>query len=88
MLYIFSNLLHSFFGVMLLLFSHMKSWHISAFTSLYSDDAVVPLGPLIDTELKNNDGYTLNYNEYIVYDNRQVRMKYLLQVRFNYGSLW
>ncbi|KAM3940243.1 poly [ADP-ribose] polymerase 2-like isoform 3-T3 [Leptodactylus fuscus] len=52
------------------------------------DGAVVPLGPLIDTQLKNNNGYTLNYNEYIVYDNRQVRMKYLLQVRFNYESLW
>ncbi|XP_056384553.1 poly [ADP-ribose] polymerase 2 isoform X2 [Hyla sarda] len=52
------------------------------------DGAVVPLGPLIDTGLKNKDGYTLNYNEFIVYDSRQVRMKYLLQVRFNYESLW
>ncbi|XP_072005479.1 poly [ADP-ribose] polymerase 2 isoform X1 [Engystomops pustulosus] len=56
--------------------------------SVIHNGAVVPLGPLIDTGLKNNDGYTLNYNEYIVYDSRQVRMKYLLQVRFNYESLW
>ncbi|XP_075685252.1 poly [ADP-ribose] polymerase 2 [Rhinoderma darwinii] len=56
--------------------------------SMIHDGAVVPLGPLIDTGLKMNDGYTLNYNEYIVYDGRQVRMKYLLQVRFNYESLW
>lgn len=46
------------------------------------------MGPLIDTGLQNNAGYTLNYNEYIVYDPRQVRMKYLLQVHFNYESLW
>ncbi|XP_066459830.1 poly [ADP-ribose] polymerase 2 [Eleutherodactylus coqui] len=56
--------------------------------SITHDGSVVPLGPLIDTGLQNNDGYTLNYNEYIVYDARQVRMKYLLQVRFNYESLW
>ncbi|XP_044137189.1 poly [ADP-ribose] polymerase 2-like [Bufo gargarizans] len=56
--------------------------------SIKHEDCVVPMGPLIDTGLNNSDGYTLNYNEYIVYDNHQVRMKYLLQVRFNYDSLW
>ncbi|XP_075068840.1 poly [ADP-ribose] polymerase 2 [Mixophyes fleayi] len=56
--------------------------------SITHDGALVPLGPLIDTGLENNAGYTLNYNEYIVYDHRQVRMKYLLQVKFNYESLW
>ncbi|XP_040272689.1 poly [ADP-ribose] polymerase 2 [Bufo bufo] len=56
--------------------------------SIKHEDSVVPMGPLIDIGLNDNDGYTLNYNEYIVYDNRQVRMKYLLQVRFNYESLW
>ncbi|XP_053324498.1 poly [ADP-ribose] polymerase 2 [Spea bombifrons] len=52
------------------------------------DGALVPLGPLVDTGLVNEAGYTLNYNEYIVYNPNQVRMKYLLQVRFNYASLW
>ncbi|XP_069616674.1 poly [ADP-ribose] polymerase 2 [Ranitomeya imitator] len=56
--------------------------------SINHDGAVVPFGPLIDTGLQNNDGYTLNYNEYIVYDSSQVRMKYLLLVQFNYESLW
>ncbi|XP_040208464.1 poly [ADP-ribose] polymerase 2 isoform X4 [Rana temporaria] len=56
--------------------------------SITHEGTLVPLGPLIDTGLQNNDGYTLNYNEYIVYDSSQVRMKYLLQVHFNYESLW
>ncbi|XP_072271306.1 poly [ADP-ribose] polymerase 2 isoform X1 [Pyxicephalus adspersus] len=56
--------------------------------SITHEGALVPMGPLIDTELQNNDGYTLNYNEYIVYNPCQVRMKYLLQVNFNYESLW
>ena len=29
---------------------------------------------------------TLMYNEYIVYNPAQIRMRYLLQVRFNYNS--
>ncbi|XP_018425532.1 PREDICTED: poly [ADP-ribose] polymerase 2 isoform X2 [Nanorana parkeri] len=56
--------------------------------SIKHEGAMVPMGPLIDTGLQNNDGYTLNYNEYIVYDSCQVQMKYLLQVNFNYESLW
>ncbi|XP_077317279.1 poly [ADP-ribose] polymerase 2 isoform X3 [Lithobates pipiens] len=56
--------------------------------SITHEGTLVPLGPLIDTGLQNTDGYTLNYNEYIVYDSCQVRMKYLLQVQFNYESLW
>ncbi|KAG8455589.1 hypothetical protein GDO86_001694 [Hymenochirus boettgeri] len=52
------------------------------------DGALIPMGPLKETGLANKDGYTLNYNEYIVYDPHQVRMKYLLQVRFNYNCLW
>ncbi|XP_063310870.1 poly [ADP-ribose] polymerase 2 isoform X2 [Pelobates fuscus] len=56
--------------------------------SIIHDGALVPLGPLVDTGLTNSAGYTLNYNEYIVYNPNQVRMKYLVQVRFNYESLW
>ncbi|KAM5194152.1 poly [ADP-ribose] polymerase 2 isoform 2-T2 [Mantella aurantiaca] len=56
--------------------------------SIAHEGALVPLGPLKDAGLQNNAGYTLNYNEYIVYDPCQIRMKYLLQVNFNYESLW
>eukprot|EP00048_Salpingoeca_helianthica_P025002 m.36971 g.36971 ORF g.36971 m.36971 type:complete len:569 (-) comp9749_c0_seq1:118-1824(-) len=44
----------------------------------------VPLGRLIDTKVRNPGGYTLNYNEYIVYNPNQVRFRYLLRVKFNY----
>ncbi|XP_066483001.1 poly [ADP-ribose] polymerase 2 [Tiliqua scincoides] len=50
--------------------------------------AVVPLGPAVETGVVNPQGYTLNYNEFVVYDPRQVRMRYLLKVRFNFAQLW
>ncbi|XP_060112277.1 poly [ADP-ribose] polymerase 2 [Heteronotia binoei] len=50
--------------------------------------AAVPLGPVEETGVVNPSGYTLNYNEFIVYDPQQVRMKYLLKVRFNFTQLW
>uniref|UniRef100_A0A670J5X1 Poly [ADP-ribose] polymerase n=1 Tax=Podarcis muralis TaxID=64176 RepID=A0A670J5X1_PODMU len=50
--------------------------------------SLVPLGPAAETGVVNPNGYTLNYNEFIVYDPRQVRMKYLLKVRFNFTQLW
>ncbi|XP_070582915.1 poly [ADP-ribose] polymerase 2 isoform X2 [Erythrolamprus reginae] len=51
-------------------------------------DATIPMGPAKETGVENPHGYTLNYNEFIVYDPRQVRMKYLLKVRFNFTQLW
>ncbi|XP_068097266.1 poly [ADP-ribose] polymerase 2 [Hyperolius riggenbachi] len=56
--------------------------------SVKHEETLVPLGPLVDIGLQNKESYSLNYNEYIVYDPCQVRMKYLLQVQFNYESLW
>ncbi|XP_063157535.1 poly [ADP-ribose] polymerase 2 [Candoia aspera] len=50
--------------------------------------AIVPLGPAVETGIAKSPGYTLNYNEFIVYDPCQVRMKYLLKVRFNFTQLW
>uniref|UniRef100_A0A8C7ES47 Poly [ADP-ribose] polymerase n=1 Tax=Neovison vison TaxID=452646 RepID=A0A8C7ES47_NEOVI len=50
--------------------------------------SMVPLGPASDTGVLNPDGYTLNYNEFIVYNPNQVRMRYLLKVRFNFLQLW
>ncbi|XP_064230884.1 poly [ADP-ribose] polymerase 2 [Aotus nancymaae] len=49
--------------------------------------STVPLGPASDTGILNPDGYTLNYNEYIVYNPNQVRMRYLLKVQFNFLQL-
>ncbi|XP_044521221.1 poly [ADP-ribose] polymerase 2 isoform X2 [Gracilinanus agilis] len=48
----------------------------------------VPLGPASDTGILNPQGYTLNYNEFIVYNPSQVRMRYLLKIRFNFTQLW
>ncbi|XP_068953805.1 poly [ADP-ribose] polymerase 2 isoform X2 [Petaurus breviceps papuanus] len=48
----------------------------------------VPLGPASDTGVLNPQGYTLNYNEFIVYDPSQVRMRYLLKIQFNFSQLW
>lgn len=49
--------------------------------SIYlSNGCVVPLGPLIDA--KPTEAYTsLNYNEYIIYDTTQIRVKYVLELR-------
>lgn len=46
------------------------------------DGVKVPLGTPILTGAKNpSGGYTLAYNEFIVYDTSQVRFKYLLKVK-------
>ncbi|GFR14956.1 hypothetical protein TNCT_320741 [Trichonephila clavata] len=44
-------------------------------------EAKVPCGPLI-----SDPDYTgsLHYNEYIVYDVQQVKMKYLIRIKFNF----
>lgn len=45
----------------------------------------VPKGKLKPTGVKNPMGYTLQYNEFIVYNTAQVRFRYLLRCKFNYG---
>lgn len=45
---------------------------------------MVPLGKPVKTNVVNPSGYTLNYNEYIVYNTQQIKMKYLIQVKFNF----
>ncbi|XP_069044736.1 poly [ADP-ribose] polymerase 2 isoform X2 [Lepisosteus oculatus] len=52
------------------------------------DGVGVPLGPAVRTGVANEQGYTLLYNEFVVYDPNQVRMRFLLRVRFNYPSPW
>lgn len=49
-----------------------------------SDGMVVPVGKGVNTGVNNPKGYTLNYNEFIVYNTAQIRMKYLLKVQFNF----
>lgn len=44
------------------------------------DGCVIPSGKLKTTNLAT----TLLYNEFIVYDVSQIRMRYLLKVKFNY----
>ncbi|XP_058037674.1 poly [ADP-ribose] polymerase 2 isoform X1 [Ahaetulla prasina] len=56
--------------------------------SIILNGALVPVGPAKETGIENPNGYTLNYNEFVVYDPRQVRMKYLLKVRFNFTQPW
>ncbi|CAF3086119.1 unnamed protein product [Rotaria sp. Silwood2] len=46
------------------------------------DGVVVPMGPAESTNVVNPKGYTLNYNEYIVYDTKQVRIRYLIKLNF------
>lgn len=50
-----------------------------------SDGTIVPMGKAINTGVTNPKGYTLNYNEYIVYNTNQIKMKYLVKVKFNFN---
>uniref|UniRef100_A0A3B3S3W0 Poly [ADP-ribose] polymerase n=1 Tax=Paramormyrops kingsleyae TaxID=1676925 RepID=A0A3B3S3W0_9TELE len=52
------------------------------------DGVTVPMGPTVKTAVGQGKGYSLLYNEFIVYNPAQSRMRYLLRVRFNYPSLW
>uniref|UniRef100_A0A803LFE6 Poly [ADP-ribose] polymerase n=1 Tax=Chenopodium quinoa TaxID=63459 RepID=A0A803LFE6_CHEQI len=47
----------------------------------WRDEVVVPCGKPVDSKVKTSE---LMYNEYIVYDTAQVKMQYLLKVRFRY----
>ena len=45
------------------------------------DGVIVPMGP---GESTNKVGCTLLYNEFIVYDIAQIKIRYLLRTKFNY----
>ncbi|GMH02358.1 hypothetical protein Nepgr_004197 [Nepenthes gracilis] len=47
----------------------------------WKDEVVVPCGKPVDARVKTSE---LMYNEYIVYDTAQVKMQFLLKVRFHY----
>ncbi|XP_027009409.2 poly [ADP-ribose] polymerase 2 isoform X2 [Tachysurus fulvidraco] len=52
------------------------------------DGVTVPMGPVVRTSEGHSEGYSLLYNEYVVYNPAQIRMKYLLKIQFNYSALW
>ena len=54
------------------------------------EDVTVPIGEMIGTKRTNpsKNGYLLQYNEYIVYDTSQIRLKYLIKTKFNYNTRW
>ncbi|XP_051989400.1 poly [ADP-ribose] polymerase 2-like isoform X2 [Xyrauchen texanus] len=52
------------------------------------DGVTVPMGPCVKTGVGQKGGYSLLYNEYIVYKPTQTHMRYLLRVQFNFPSLW
>ncbi|XP_028284052.1 poly [ADP-ribose] polymerase 2 [Parambassis ranga] len=56
--------------------------------SVTLDGMTVPMGPGVKTGIGKNNAYSLLYNEFIVYNPAQARMRYLLRVKFNYSSLW
>ncbi|XP_074508142.1 poly [ADP-ribose] polymerase 2 [Sebastes fasciatus] len=52
------------------------------------DGVTVPMGPGVKTGVGKKSCYSLLYNEFIVYNPAQTRMRYLLRIKFNYSSLW
>ncbi|XP_038573369.1 poly [ADP-ribose] polymerase 2 isoform X1 [Micropterus salmoides] len=56
--------------------------------SVTLDGVTVPMGPGVKTGVGKHNAYSLLYNEFIVYNPAQTRMRYLLRVKFNYSSLW
>ncbi|KAG7525359.1 poly [ADP-ribose] polymerase 2 [Solea senegalensis] len=56
--------------------------------SVTHNGVTVPMGPGVKTRVRNNSGYSLLYNEFVVYNPAQTRMRYLLRIKFNYSSLW
>uniref|UniRef100_A0A8C4GG11 Poly [ADP-ribose] polymerase n=1 Tax=Dicentrarchus labrax TaxID=13489 RepID=A0A8C4GG11_DICLA len=52
------------------------------------DGVTVPMGPGVRTGVGKHNSYSLLYNEFIVYNPAQTRMRYLLRIKFNYSSLW
>ena len=47
------------------------------------DGTIVPLGPA--EEVDKNQSSSLNYNEYIVYDTEQIRLRYIAKIKFKFN---
>lgn len=54
------------------------------------EDIVLPDGVKVTvgkpSELKTSDNRSLMYNEYIIYNTRQIKMRYLVRVKFNFNN--
>uniref|UniRef100_A0A3P8X0S0 Poly [ADP-ribose] polymerase n=1 Tax=Cynoglossus semilaevis TaxID=244447 RepID=A0A3P8X0S0_CYNSE len=54
-----------------------------------TDGVTVPMGPGVTTGATQSHSYSLLYNEFVVYDPAQTRMRYLLRIQFNFSrTLW
>ena len=53
-------------------------------TTTVFGDVLVPYGKGLPTGVNNPKGFTLQYNEFIVYDLKQIRVRYLLKCKFNF----
>ncbi len=52
---------------------------------LFRDDGVmVPCGKIVDASSSLPQSPSLQYNEFIVYDTRQIKLRYLVQLKFKY----
>ena len=70
------------------LFTIVSSLSLSLFCGSLRNGVTVPMGPGMKTGVGAGGGYSLLYNEFIVYNPAQTHMRYLLRVQFNYSSLW
>ncbi|KAF9912310.1 Poly [ADP-ribose] polymerase 2 [Linnemannia zychae] len=52
---------------------------------IIEDNLRVQAGEL-ETEQQKGSGYRLQYNEYIVYNTSQIKMRYLIKMKFDYSS--
>lgn len=63
------------------------NYHPDPSQSIATNDGVkVPIGKLIENNGKTDS--TLMYNEYIVYREEQIKLRYLVNVRFEFDSLF
>ena len=49
----------------------------------FDKDVMIPMGPAVES---NDPKYYLRYNEFIVYDIAQIKIRYLLRLKFNYNN--
>ena len=48
------------------------------------NDVTVPIGKIISTDSNNKNGYSLLYNEYIVYNEAQIKTRFLVKIEFDF----
>ncbi|RUS25902.1 hypothetical protein BC938DRAFT_471484, partial [Jimgerdemannia flammicorona] len=53
-----------------------------------NDGTLVPCGQVINPETPQARNTCLQYNEYIVYDIKQIKFRYLIKLRFNYKQTY